>query len=196
MILFFDTETTGLPNFDEKARHPSQPHMVQLAAILTEDDGTLLEKFCVLIKPKGWVIPPEVIAVHGITNEMAATGMDEAVAARKLLELIRKASLIVAFNVMFDKFIARIAMRRYELITDENDAWWKGLPTYCPMRKMTDICQLPNANGRGGKFKFPKLQEAYQHAFGRPFDKAHDAIADVTATMQLYFWLQLNGGGK
>ena len=26
MILFFDTETSGLPNFNERARHDSQPH--------------------------------------------------------------------------------------------------------------------------------------------------------------------------
>jgi hypothetical protein len=39
MILFFDTETNGLTLNDQPASHPAQPHLVQLAAILTEDGG-------------------------------------------------------------------------------------------------------------------------------------------------------------
>jgi hypothetical protein len=37
MKLFFDTETTGLANFQQEANHPSQPRLVQLAAILTDE---------------------------------------------------------------------------------------------------------------------------------------------------------------
>lgn len=39
MILFFDTETTGFPHKSKPVDHPDQPHVVQLAAELTEDDG-------------------------------------------------------------------------------------------------------------------------------------------------------------
>ena len=36
--IFFDTETTGLPLFKEHSEHPSQPHIVQLAACLVDLD--------------------------------------------------------------------------------------------------------------------------------------------------------------
>lgn len=40
MILFFDTETTGLPDRYTPLNSDRQPHCVQLAALLMEDDGT------------------------------------------------------------------------------------------------------------------------------------------------------------
>ena len=188
MILFFDTETTGFPNFNARARDPKQPHIVQLAAILTQDDGTELDSYNTLIKPEGWNIPDEVSKIHGITNEIALErGIPERESASKLLAMIRAASLVVAHNITLDKFLARIAMRRFNLITDADDLWWKQIPTFCTMRAMTPVCQLP---GKYLDYKWPKLQEAYKHAFGNEFDGAHDALADVRACRDVYFWLK------
>lgn len=192
MILFLDTETSGLPDFNKRARDPAQPHIVQLAAILTDDLGGHLEEHNVIIKPDGWTIPKEASDVHGITDEVAKIGIPEKLASEILLAMVRKSQLLVAHNVTFDKFIARIAMRRFELITDEDDTAWKAMPTFCTMREMTDVCELPGKFA--GKFKWPNLQEAYTHAFGKPFDGAHDAMADLRACKDIYFWLK--GGGK
>ena len=60
MILFWDSETTGLPDFNLRARDPAQPHIVQLAAILTDDGGSVYESHNVIIKPDGWTITKEV----------------------------------------------------------------------------------------------------------------------------------------
>ncbi len=187
MILFFDTETTGLPDFNKRARDPSQPHIVQLAAIaMTDDLTTEIDAYNVIIKPDGWTIPKEASDVHGITMEKAACGIPEKEAAEKLLSMVALSALIVGHNIQFDKFIARIAMRRYELITDAQDQWWKQLPTFCTMKSTTHLCKLPGPYG----FKWPKLQEAYQHAFGETFAGAHDALADVRACARVYGWLQ------
>jgi DNA polymerase-3 subunit epsilon len=187
MILFLDTETTGLADFNKRARDPSQPHMVQMAAILTDDLGGALEEHNVLIKPDGWTIPKEASDVHKITDEIAAIGIAEKHAAEILLAMIRKSQLLVGHNIMFDKFIARIAMRRFELITDEDDAAWKATPTFCTMREMTNVCQLPGKFA--GKFKWPNLGEACQH-IGKPLVGAHDAMADLRACKEVYFWLK------
>lgn len=61
MFLFFDTETTGLKS----------PHIVQLAALLTEEDGRECARLNVIIQPEGWTIPDEAAAVHGITTDIA-----------------------------------------------------------------------------------------------------------------------------
>nr|WP_299241463.1 hypothetical protein [uncultured Halomonas sp.] len=38
-ILFFDTETTGLPDWKVPSDSEHQPHLVQLAAVLADDDA-------------------------------------------------------------------------------------------------------------------------------------------------------------
>ncbi len=188
MITFFDTETTGLPDFNQRARHESQPHIVQLAAILTDDAGDVLESHNCIVKPDGWSIPKEVSDLHGITDEIAQVGLPEKLVASLLFEMVKKSTLLVAHNITFDKFIARIALRRHELFSDADDVWWKEFPTSCTMRRMTDICKLPGKFS--GKYKWPNLQEAHTHAFGKPFDGAHDALADVLACKEVYFWMR------
>jgi DNA polymerase-3 subunit epsilon len=189
MILFFDTETSAIADFDKRASDPSQPHLVQLAAILTTDTGDVMESHNVIIKPEGWTIPQDVIDIHGITNEIAAQwGIPEARAISLLWSMIEKSKLIVAHNFTFDKFVARIAARRFGLLTDDKDAWWKALPGFCTMRETTALCNLPGKFA--GRPKWPKLTEAYQHIFGKSFDGAHDALADVTACKEVYFWLK------
>lgn len=192
-LLFLDCETTGLADFNKRARDPSQPHIVQLAAILTDEDGREREGHNMIVRPDGWDIPKEASDVHGITNEIATEfGLSERQVAAIFLIMLKKAKLLIAHNLQFDKFIARIAMRRYDLITDADDAWWKAFPTFCTMRAMTDICKLPGKFE--GKFKWPKMQEAYFTAFGKTYDGAHDAMADLRACKDVYFWLKKREG--
>src|SRR5215216_6018541 len=69
MKLFFDTETTGLPEYKKKHDLSVQPHVIQLAALLTDDSGNTKGEFNTLIKPAGWTVPAEAQAVHGISQE-------------------------------------------------------------------------------------------------------------------------------
>ncbi|MGT2505722.1 hypothetical protein [Cupriavidus basilensis] len=57
-ILFYDTETSGLPQWSLPSEDPSQPHITQIAAELhDEDTGTTLAFMDLLIRPDGWTIP-------------------------------------------------------------------------------------------------------------------------------------------
>jgi DNA polymerase-3 subunit epsilon len=189
MILFKDYETAGLADFNKRASDPSQPHIVKMACMLTTEAGEVMESHNVIIRPDGWSIPKEASDVHGITNEIALEfGIPEAVAISLMWSMIEKSKLMVAHNLMFDKFLSRIAGRRFGLLTDDKDEWWKQLPGFCTMRETTLLCNLPG--GRGGQPKWPKLTEAYSHIFGKSFDDAHDAMADVSACKEIYFWLK------
>jgi len=157
---------------------------------MCDNDGKELESHCDIVAATDWEIPAEVVAVHGITTERSReVGLSEKTVAELLLMQIQKASLIVAHNLTFDKFIARIAMRRYELIQDAHDAWWKGLNTFCTMKQMTNVCCISNGSSR---YKYPKLEEAYHYCFSKFPDKSHDAAADVRACKEIYFWMKQN----
>ena len=72
LAIFYDTETTGLPLFKEPDNHPSQPHLVQVAAHLVDmDTRDVVQSIDLIVKPDNWIIPDEVAAIHGITTEHA-----------------------------------------------------------------------------------------------------------------------------
>lgn len=178
----FDTETTGLPNWKIPSDDPSQPHLVELAAMLYNDAGELVEQFEAIIKPDGWIIPDDVIAVHGITNELAMdVGISEAEALEGFLAIHAKASLRIAHNVNFDDRIIRIGLKRYfsEEIADQ----FKAGPKYCTCQQSRSIVALPSN-------KLPKLGEAYKHFTGEELIEAHRAAADAAACARVYFGIQ------
>jgi DNA polymerase-3 subunit epsilon len=182
MILFFDSETTGKADFRADADAPHQPRLVQLAAILADDNGIELASLSVIIKPVGYEIPPESTAIHGISHDLATrAGVGEITATHMFDQLLIQSTVAAAHNFDFDKLIlSRGSQIRAKRLAQSN---------YCTMHAMTPICRLP---GRYGDYKWPKLQEAYRFAFGKEFDGAHNALADVRACKEIYFWLMAN----
>ncbi len=184
MILFFDTETTGKADFKRPSDHPCQPHLVQFAAVACDNDGKILHKVKVLVKPEMWEIPPEASAIHGVTQEHACKyGIWGGVALLMFNQLCMNAKLLVAFNNDFDVLVMEKLASEIGKMTRTS-----ALDQFDVMKAMTPVCQIPSPY-REGEFKWPKLTEAYQHAFKKGFD-AHDALADVMATKELYFWLR------
>lgn len=59
----------------------------------------------------------------------------------------------------------------------------------CTMNESTDLCKIPGPYG----YKWPKLEELHKHLFGKTFDNAHDALADVRATARCLFELRRRG---
>ncbi len=182
MICFYDTETTGLPDFKKPAEDPSHPHIVQLGAILCDASRRVVSEINVLIRPDGWTVPPEATAIHGITQEMAERyGLKLETAIKLFLALADRAELLVAHNYDFDEKMVR---REFHHIGAPVVAEaFRARAKYCTMKAATPICQLPGKYG----FKWPNLQEAHTHFLGRPFDGAHDAMADVRACMAVYY---------
>ena len=92
MLLFIDTETTGLHN----------ARIVELAALLTDEYGKELSSMNVLINHHQDV-PPEATAIHGITTEMCEdAGVNITVALDMFLALHEKCHTIVAHNMQFE----------------------------------------------------------------------------------------------
>lgn len=73
-ILFFDTETNGFYEARLDLNDPRQQHMVQLAAILTDDQGKVQASFKTLIRPERdddlkFIMHPNAELAHGISVE-------------------------------------------------------------------------------------------------------------------------------
>lgn len=188
--LFYDTETTGLPDFKAPSESAHQPHIVQLAALLVDmDTRETIQSMDVIIRPDGWTIPDDVAAVHGITTQHAeAVGIPERLAVEMFMELWCGRTRI-AHNQQFDARIVRIALMRYR--SEEAADIWKSGSAECTAILATPICQIPPTakmvKAGFNKFKTPNLGEAYRHFTGKELVNAHSAMADVMACRDVYF---------
>ena len=188
LAFFYDFETTGMVDWGMPSESEHQPHAVQVAAKLIDTDT----KKCaaalnVIVQQGDWPMDPKALETHGIDREYAnSVGFEESVVSRWMLDLWRRSSIRIAHDESFDARMMRIGLKRYA-DTEEysySDEWASG-SAFCTMRATTDICCIPSPRGKG--FKWPKLEEAYQHFFGKKLEGAHDAMVDVDACIEIYF---------
>lgn len=180
LILFFDTEMTGLPLFTEPSDDPRQPHIVQLAAELCTPAGKVVETYQAIVNI-GEPIPEEMTAIHGITNErMEAEGVHPKRMLADFFSMVDRAGEVVGHNVGFDLRMIRIQSARHL-----GEKWECPKPTFCTCTEAKDIVQSP-AKTRG-KFKKPNLTETVKFFFNEDLDGAHDAMVDTTACRRVYF---------
>ncbi|MDI6838058.1 MAG: 3'-5' exonuclease [Rhizobiaceae bacterium] len=193
MILFFDTETTGLFHDRLPVDHPDQPYIVQLAAELCDDDGKPISGFSFIVDPgigEGIDIPVNASDIHGITNERAVQfGIISEAALSSFTHLYQRADIVCAHNIKFDRGVIEAAISRH---------YGRVLPLrkklFCTMEAAAPIVNLPPtermiASGIN-KPKSPKLEECIRHFFNEDLDGAHDAMVDVAACRRVYFHLK------
>lgn len=190
MILALDTETCGLPDWRAPSDAPHQPHLVQLAMVLLEDDFTERAHLSMIIKPEGWIIPQEVTDIHGISQTVAeAVGVPEKLAARLFGSMLyTTGAKAVGHNVSFDLRIMRIALLRAGYTKEQLDS--KKPETFCTMGASTHLVNLPPTakmlSAGFNKPKAPKLSECIEHFFKEPMVGAHDAMNDCRAALRIF----------
>lgn len=186
-IIFFDTETTGLPKSYNAPSSDTEswPRLVQLSWLVTDTDGNLLKSGNHIIRPVGFEIPEEASNVHGITQHRAlAEGEDLEEVIDAFMTDAESTDLIVGHNINFDIHVVGAELCRLGREDSLRHRHYE-----CTMRSSTSFCQIPNRRG----FKFPKLQELHYRLFGSNFENAHDSSADVSATAKCYFELKRRG---
>lgn len=187
MLLFFDTETTGVPrNYKASLSDLNNwPRLVQIAWLLTDEAGNELESAEHIIRPDGFEIPLEASRVHGITTEHAlAHGRELGDVLDAVEKTIERATVLIAHNISFDEKILGA-----ELLRAGRKTRLEIKERQCTMRLGTDVCRLPGPYG----YKWPTLQELHRHLFKEPFEGAHRALADVRACARCYGALQKEG---
>ncbi len=199
-IIFYDVETTGLPEYSKPSEDPCQPRVTQIAAELcVEETGDPLGSMDMLIRPDGWVIPEELQLMTGITMERAnAFGVPIKHALHAFIELWTNADQRCGHNESFDARMIRIELMRHTFFAGEmvgaGDAalpfadYWKAAPIFCTQSGSTKIVNA--ARPAGEKKKTANLREAYLHFAGKPLEGAHTARADMLAAKAVYYGIK------
>ncbi len=182
MYLVFDTETTGLPrNFKAPLTNfDNWPRVIQIAWQLHDEKGHLIEAKSHLINPEGFDIPFEAFKIHGISTEKAKKdGIALTDVLTEFQGAVDKCTYLVGHNIEFDINVMGCEYLRKDF--EEKLTPKKIIDT---VRETTEYVAIKG--GRGG-FKYPKLEELHKKLFGKGFDAAHNAIADVEVTARCFF---------
>jgi DNA polymerase-3 subunit epsilon len=183
MLLFLDTETSDLIKGGLPLDDASQPHLAQLALVLTDDEGKRVSTFCAPVHPYTWKMSPAATAVNGLSDEYLH---ERGLPLVDVLHVYRcfssLASRIVAHQAAFDRKMLDIELSRLQLPLSSNE--W-----FCTKLATTNILKLPPAPRRT-THKWPTLDEAHHYYFGVGVAGAHDALVDAEACMRVYFALK------
>jgi DNA polymerase III epsilon subunit-like protein len=188
MLLFIDTETTGLPKPVSKDIE-KWPRIVQLAWSLYDNDGNRESLNSFIIYPTDFVIPQDAASIHGITTERAKK---EGLSLHKVLPQfncdVDKATTIIAHNAEFDLPIVNTEFMRCRLETN-----LAKKQNFCTMKtqKIISYCKIPKPSGMG--YKWPTLNELHLKLFETEFTDSHNAGADVEACAKCFFELRKRG---
>jgi DNA polymerase III epsilon subunit-like protein len=191
-ILFFDTETNGLPSVRNAQPNAIDvwPSIVQIAWQLVEwnkEKGReirVLESSCFIVQPDPAMRWSEESArIHGISKERADTeGTPRSIVFPLIHALLGSSDCIIAHNLAFDKPVLTC-----ELIRQGFSPTFPALE-YCTMEKTKALCKLPTPFSRpSDPYKFPKLSELYTYLFGSVDGISfHSAEVDVICLVRCF----------
>ena len=161
-----DFETTGL--------NPETDRIVQLAAVIVNGDGDIIDSFDTIVKPEN---PDEyqhgAEHIHGISAEQVSSGMPLRLALEKLWD-ISAGNVFTAHNAQFDLGFLHAESERVGI----NDHVEVHIDTLELSRRTTGADNTRRHN----------LLALCEH-YGIERDKVHDAKSDATATAALLMHL-------
>lgn len=186
-FLFFDTETTGLP---QKFNAPlsdleNWPRLVQIAWMVFDEEENLIKKKEYIIQPNGFLIPKTATEFHGISNEHALmNGESISLVLEEFLLDLKDVELVIGHNIEFDEKIVGAELLR--LGTTEP---FQGKSKICTMDSSKDYCSIKGAYGN----KWPTLTELHYKLFEEDFENVHNATSDIEATAKCFWELKKLG---
>ena len=116
MNFIWDTETSGLfprgANY-KKLEDFNNARLVSICWLITQGDN-IVEQAYYVIKPDGFIISDESIAIHGITNEYAnENGVNIKDVLTQFSIGLKRCANMVAHNIEFDLNIIKSELHRY-----------------------------------------------------------------------------------
>ncbi|MFI6877361.1 3'-5' exonuclease [Streptomyces sp. NPDC050400] len=171
LLIGFDLETTGTD--------PREARIVT-GAVIEVRDGAVLGHRQWLADP-GVPIPDDAVAVHGISNERAASEGEPAdrvadAIAEALVGYWRTGVPVVAYNAAFDLTLLSAELARYGLPSLRDRLGFDPAPVVDPYTIDRTVDRY-----RRGK----RNLEAVCTEYGVTLDAAHDASADALAAARL-----------
>lgn len=182
-ILYFHTASSGLIDVRAVRNEPDiqgQPHMLRLAALLTDADGETVDEYCHIVRlPPGERIHPDARAHHGIGEELVRIrGYSPGSVLSEFGETLGKAGQVVAHSFTY-----------HQTVIDRAFAWighkhrpWDEMGSFCTQIKGREYVADERRAPSGG-FNLPRFEKLLDRALGeaereRIMQHSDDPVAD------------------
>ncbi len=187
MYLIFDTTGNGKP-ISWKTSYTevfNWPRMIHCSWIVLDDKFKPIEDFNCIVKPEGFTISEDAAAKAGEELERFSSGDPIADVLAKFKESLEKVLYTISFNLNFNE---SVIAAEYQRKGEKNPLLY--VEKFCLMQESTWYCKIP---GRGGKYKWPSLNELHAVCFNQKFSPAGNARADVIAASRSFIKLMKIG---
>jgi hypothetical protein len=205
-LLFVKLHTTGLYRESLAQWDESQPVAVEIAHMLCDEQGNAINVNCNIVKSEGRIPQNDAIAVHGITNQMAAQwGLPEprlvGLLADALKTLPYRHMRVVSYHEFDHRIVSASLARMGRSMTPPRDfsKLWEFRPQtefiFLQEPWATQVCRLPSEDGGHRR---PSLQEAEKIVLGRDRQKLLEmglplALVDLLAIKDMYLKFVADG---
>ena len=180
-LLFIDTETSGIPSYWNRPYSDDKnwPHVIQVAWIICEIDGTEIKSASKYIYENDIKIAPSSYRVHGISTDfLRQEGDKRKEVLRKLSHDIHKYQpLIVGHFIELDVQILSADYYRSGLKNPFIDRSF-----FCTMLSSKKYAWNPS-------IKYLRLPQLHEQLFQQPLTDIHEAEQDARATAKCFFEL-------
>lgn len=162
-FLVLDTETTGLGNDAE---------IIEIS-LIDQDGRVLIDTLVQPSKP----IPDDAIAIHGITNEMAASGKNWADVYEDLKGFLDNIINLVIYNADYDLRLINQTNQNHNVESEQFSC-----TTYCAMLDYAEF--WGDYNEYHDSYRWQRLTAAAQQQ-GVKVENAHRALGDCQMTLEI-----------
>lgn len=184
-----DTETTGLSR---------SSNIVQLSWIVYDNLCNEVHRKDYIIKPENFIIPDEVIKIHGITNEIAnSRGHDLPFVLSDFHTDLKSCQEIIAHNADFDISIITntltnlqyndVAHSKNEQPNSINYHFFNNIIEELGKKRI--FCTMKLGKRYMNLSKNPSLNTLYKHCFNDDIINAHNALYDTDHCAKCFFYM-------
>lgn len=184
MILFVDTETTGLSSENDS--------LLEIAAIVTDDEGNIIDKFHEYINP-GRRIPAKIVALTNITDSMVQYCRREWEVLQAFSDWLMglQPTTFIAHNAPFDYRFFRDRSAVRDVYMPIGSMIIKDTRAMARVALKKGLFTTPKTPS--GRFSEKQVDVAESLNIPYPTGGAHSAINDVVVLKNLYFKLKTMG---
>ena len=184
LVAAIDFETSTFLNKSKPLESRYNGHGIQIGLVLFNPANEKIYHSISALMSWDCIIHREAEAVHNISEEnLREFGTNPLDIMTTAAKFIMNADAVIGHNIKFDIDHLIANLKRCGIKIN------KDVRLIDTMYSMKPVCKILQKNG---KYKRPRLGEAYEYCFKETLKNGHDGITDAIASLNIWRWMERN----